>query len=389
VQFTVRSPGFAATDVPINSGGPTAEINVDSLGSSLGYAALPDPGQFATTVPGTAAGLFSTGAGGLPPMQIPTPPGYPLFVATDAGNNPRQVIGEGPYTISSESKPGSGHASAAGGFEWSSAGNAGLATSTASVGSDEGGAVVSTATSRVQGLAIGPVTFGEVLSVATERLGADGRLVPTSALEIAGMRVGALPVSITEDQLHLPGPSYPVPFNASIANLLKSSGISMQVATAQVTKTGVVAPALIITAPASIAGFTDGGTATWVIGAAQATMEGNAIKPASNNGVGAVGPAAGSGSAAGQGANLAGLLPSTSAPTGGVLSNQASAVNAPPSSTSVSFDALSNEHEFGLVGIFGVKVLYLLGVLAALAVLGLGQLIQYRGVRRQWNSGVG
>jgi hypothetical protein len=244
------------------------------------------------------------------------------------------------------------------------------------------------------------VTFGEVVSTATERLGSDGKLVPSSALEVSGMRIGGLPLSFTHDQVHFPGPSYPVPMNDTMKQILQSSGITMQVVTAQVTKNSVVAPALIITAPAAIPGLTDGATQTFIIGGSQASMDGNAsAPPPTASGVagaapgGATGPA-GTGAAGvdSAGLNQAGVDAAgpASSTAGGLTPNQAPAqptTAALPAQNTVTFTPLSGSGR--LVGVFGVDLPYLLLVIGAIAVLGLGQLIQFIGVRRQWKSGVG
>src|SRR5712692_9172800 len=54
VRVTVNVPGAPLTDTPIDGGGPTAQVVVDSIGTSSGYAAFPDPGQFVLSIPGLA-----------------------------------------------------------------------------------------------------------------------------------------------------------------------------------------------------------------------------------------------------------------------------------------------------------------------------------------------
>jgi hypothetical protein len=394
IRMIFNAPGFPGTDTPMDSGGPTATVKVDSLGGSLGYAALPDPGQFATTVPGLIAGLAAGGAGGLPPATVPTLPNYPLFVSTDATTNPHQEIGEGPYRISADSKPDSGTAEAMGGFRISEAGNAGLATSKAGVIPDADD-VVSTATARLQGLVLGPITFGEVVSTATETLDAAGRVTPSSSLQIAGMRIGGQPVSVTPNRLNLPGPSYPFPVDKASGDQLKSYGVSMQLVTAKPGKDSITAPALVIILPAAITGFTDGGTFTVVLGGATAGMDGNsttapALAPAPATQTG-FGPAVVTGTPAA----LAALTPSAAlarTPVGSPVGQPTRTVDlVPPVASRITYDAVAvgNSASLGPGRSLDVRWMYLPVAVAALVIFGLGQLIQNLGVRRRWNSGAG
>jgi hypothetical protein len=403
-RFIFNAPGFPGTDTPIDSGGPTATVKVDSLGGSVGYAALPDPGEFATTVPGLAAGLAAGGAGGLPPAAVPTLPNYPLFVSTDATTNPHQEIGEGPYRIDADSKSDSGSANAMGGFRISEAGNAGLVTSEASVIPDADD-VVSTATSRIQSLVIGPITVAEVVSTATETLRADGKVTPSSFLQIAAMRIGGQPVSVSQDRLNLPGPSYPLPADDSTGNQLKSYGISMRLVTAQPGTDKVVAPALVITLPAAIAGFSDGGTFTIVLGGATAVMDGNSttapgLAPASpahsSGGASATGPGVGDANAVA--ATYAAQTPAMSvvpaahvpaeSPVGQV---SLKVTGTPPATQTITYNAVAagNSVPLGPGRSLDVRWMYLPVAVAAVVIIGLGQLIQNLGVRRRWNSGAG
>jgi hypothetical protein len=381
-------------------------VKVDSLGGSLGYAALPDPGQFATTIPGLAAGLAAGGAGGLPPATLPTLPNYPFFVSSDATTDPHQEIGDGPYRITATSKDGSGVADAAGGFRMEAAGNAFFVTSHAAVVPDAGD-VVSTATSRVQALVLGPLTVGEVISSATETLGADGRTTPASSLQIAGLRIGGLPVSVTKDRLNLPGPSYPLPMDDPSGDSLKSSGISLHLVSAKSGAHEITAPAMVITAPAALAGFTDGGTMTIVLGGATASMDGNAT---SAPGLTAAPPAPHTTSAGTPGAGttantiaapstgVTGVPAEPAGPAGPVPELPTGSATVPtsgatiPVAASITYDTVvpaARSVPLGPGHSLDVRWMYLPVAVAAAAILGLGQLIQHLGVRRRWNSGVG
>src|SRR5438094_180719 len=85
VRATLAVPEAPVTNTPVDGGGPTAQVQVDSLGTSTGYAAFPDPGQLVVSIPGLAVGLLSGGPGGVP---IPSPPPYPFAVSSDPTSNP-------------------------------------------------------------------------------------------------------------------------------------------------------------------------------------------------------------------------------------------------------------------------------------------------------------
>jgi hypothetical protein len=201
---------------------------------------------------------------------------------------------------------------------------------------------------------------------------------------VSAMKIGGLPISFTHEQINLPGPTYPLPMNEAAAQVLQQSGITLEVVTARITKTSVVAPALIITAPAAVPGLTDDGTTTLVIGGSQAALEGSASgsgtplggDPAQNG-------AGGNSPPAGLDTDAAGLLPATSGV--GMTPPQNAALV--PAQNSISFDPAAGPGR--LVGLFDVELLYVLAAIAAITVLGLGQLVSFLGVRRQWSSGVG
>jgi hypothetical protein len=125
MELKLQIPGFPATDVPVDAGGPTAQAAADSLGSSTGYAALPDPGQFVTTIPGLVTGLLASGAAGFPPVHLPPLPNYPLFVQSDVNSAPNASFGAGPYQLSAKSAQGSSQASGVGGLQTGILGNVG------------------------------------------------------------------------------------------------------------------------------------------------------------------------------------------------------------------------------------------------------------------------
>ena len=91
IRFTMKSSNIPFTDTPAEGGGPTAQVVVESAGTSQGYAAAPDPGPIVIGGPGLLAGVLAGGVPGVvPPTKLPQePPGYPFYVHSDAGIGPR------------------------------------------------------------------------------------------------------------------------------------------------------------------------------------------------------------------------------------------------------------------------------------------------------------
>lgn len=269
IQLTFAVPGGPATDTPIDSGGPTAQAALDSIGTSTAYAAFPDPGGIVVSGPGLAAGFLAGGAGGLPPITFPaSPPEYPLYVRSTS-STPDQSVGAGPYRLSTSSRASSSTAQASGGFQTDAVGNIATAVSSASVRTDQSG-VVAEATSDVQGLTVGPLTIGEIKSSARRTMAPEGVTTPSTSLEITGLRIGTASVSITPQGLLMAGSTVPLPINETLARLLAPTSVTVELLAAQVFPDRVVAPAVKIVAP----GPRGTGTMTLVIGGVSAGLSG-------------------------------------------------------------------------------------------------------------------
>jgi hypothetical protein len=155
-----------------------------------------------------------------------------------------------------------------------------LTTATASVTSTVD-SVTALAMSDTQGLSIGPLTIGEIRSTASQTFGGDGRVTPSSSLEITGIKLGTLPVSFTRDGVLVGASHTPVPVNETMAKLLAPSRITFRVLAAQEVPGRVVAPTVQITAPlASPAADGDPTTLTIVLGGATAALTATRDNPA-------------------------------------------------------------------------------------------------------------
>ena len=292
MRMTMKSTNIPLTDTPAEGGGPTAQVVVESAGTSQGYAAVPDPGPIVIGGPSLAAGVLAGGVPGvLPPTQPPAPPpSYPFYVSSDAGSAPEANLSHGPVQMSAASTPGASKASASAGLQAPGAANAGLATSTAEI-APSGGTVVAKALSRAEGLTVGPLTIGAVTSVATQTLDASGKVTPSTQLQIDGVTVNGQSFGLSPEGFGGGGSTTPVPLNPALESVLKGSGISVRLVAQQTYPNRVVAPALEVTMPfdsGPIPGGQYQGTITLTMGSASATMT-----PAAGLGTSLIEPIAG------------------------------------------------------------------------------------------------
>jgi hypothetical protein len=276
VRITMKSSNIPFTDTPIDAGGPTAQVVADSGGTSQGYAAVPDPGPIVIGGPGLLAGVLAGGVPGVvPPTKLPQePPGYPFYVQSDAGAAPEQKLGSGPVRLEASSTPGASQSSARTGLQAGESAHVGLVTSSAQIG-PTGSTVVATATSRIEGFAVGPLTIGAITSVATETLDPSGKLTPSTELRVEGMKVGNVSVGLSPQGFSSGDSTTPVPLNPSLETALKASGITVRVVAAQTYPNRVVAPALEVSVPfdsGPIPGGQYKGTMTITLGFATAAM---------------------------------------------------------------------------------------------------------------------
>jgi hypothetical protein len=433
VRFTMKSTNIPFTDTPIDAGGPTAQVVADSGGTSQGYAAVPDPGPIVIGGPRLLAGVLAGGVPGVvPPTKLPQePPGYPFYVQSDAGAAPEQKLGSGPVQLDASSTPGASKSSARTGLQAGESAHAGLATSSAEIG-PTGSTVVSKATSRIEGLAVGPLTIGAITSVATETLDPSGKLTPSTELRVEGMKVGDVSFGLTPQGFIGGGSTTPVPLNPSLEAALKPSGITVRVVAAQTYPNRIVAPALEVAMPFDSGPFQYKGIVTLTLGFATAAMTaagdytnaipavtsdpaagaapGSAVKSPSGPGSavtspGGSGNASASDFAGGFGADgTSGIAPVTSdttspsdaslssgnsggagTTTGSSEDGDASATGSEPSSAAAPSDVAAGQFLTGSLAArsgssrMDVSAIYLIGVLAAIIAVAGGQAVRRLG----------
>lgn len=245
-RITFRFEGFPVTDIPVDGGGPTAQAALDSLGTTSGYAAFPDPGTFLAGAPSLVTGLVSSGVAGLPGIQLPPLPNFPLSVSSD-NTRSEQTIGAGPYALSAKSSDRASTAESTAGLA-TPGGNVALLRSSASV-AREGDSVVSHATTTLEGLTLGPLTIGKVTSTARYELDASGTTTSSTDLRISGARIGGVSVDLTPQGLDVAGIVIPIPIEDTLGALLGAAGITVDFLAPQELADRVIAPALRLTIP--------------------------------------------------------------------------------------------------------------------------------------------
>jgi hypothetical protein len=283
-------------------------------------------------------------------------------------------LGAGPYSLQAHSTGLSADATATGGLQSSEAGNVALLKSTASITAGPGH-VVATATSDAQVLTVGPLTIGQVTSTATMTFD-DSGAKPSSHLEIAGLRIGGVAVTVTTNGLDIGGVAVPLPLTDVLASLLHATGVSIELLPAREIDGGVIAPALVITRPVDGQLLSAGeGTLTITVGGANASLVG-ASGAAPDTAAGA--PATG----AVNDVAISGPV----APSGIDLGPPPAAAAVPVSLTQPATPRPVVATQELPPAALDLRNLYLLFALCAGALMVSGQLIRVLGVKVKWTS---
>ncbi|MEA2826759.1 MAG: hypothetical protein QOG43_1198 [Actinomycetota bacterium] len=382
-RIKVTIPSGPLSDTPVDAGGPTAQATLDSFGTSQGFAAFPDPGAFVLSAPGLIAGLLAAGPGGIPPIQLPALPAYPLFVATDAVLTPTASIGAGPYQLTARSDERSSQAEATAGLRSTAFGSLSAVHSEASVVAAADGSVTAHAASEVEGLTVGPLSIGAVRSSASIARAGDGTVAPMTSLSIDVLRVGGIAVKLATSGpggsliLDVAGIPVPLPIDAVLQGLLSAAGIKVEVLPERPLADGVSAAALRISLPLDLAGIGSGpGEVTIELGSATARLSGSTFEePPTDLGI-PTGPpivvGGFDGGGAGGGLGLDTPLPEIPLVTPPVGPAEVPTVEQPiltPVESRLAFD---------------IRSLYLMVALLACGVLVTSQIIRLLGVRAPW-----
>lgn len=266
------------TGIAIEGGGPVARVHQDSVGIRDASAALPYAGDTVAGLPGLGASLFGFPA-----------PAYPFVAASTAGTDPQTVRYPG-ITLRAESADYTTDARAEGGDSGSGA------SATSHVEESRYGDVTAIATTAVDSVRLGP--YGTLSNVATlakvTANGSSGKLTRSTTSSIGRISVpglafttpkespGAIPIPIpipgVPNQDPIPAPPFAFPGGGTVfqdpnigiqdgyfvvtppgqdqqkyvvpagtvLDALAAQGISLRYQAPQVTATGVIAGAYIV-----------------------------------------------------------------------------------------------------------------------------------------------
>jgi len=314
-DFVISNPGSIPAGISPEGAGPVAQSELTNLPSGTSFASFPYPGDVVAGVPGLASGIV---------IGLPQLPAYPLLVSSGLGEGQKSANQPG-IGLTADTETNQGHAHGTFGTDGSGA------LADANVVADPGGGVTATAVSQYNGLNFaGLGTIGQVNSQAVATQAADGTVTTSSKLEITGLDIPALQLTlpaVTPAPAPIPGlpiPQVPLPFAgvtlnaphlgfvdgqftvqipllgnqqfAVPANLvldaLKASGIEASFSKAITTPTSVVGSTFVlhykVPAPPDNPAYTGATDVTLTLGRASASVvgDGSGLNPVDTSGSG-------------------------------------------------------------------------------------------------------
>jgi hypothetical protein len=363
VTVTIRNAPLA--DSPVDGGGPSAQAQLTSAGTSTAFASAPYPGDTAINLPGTAAGF-----------GVPGVPSYPLYLQTTYPLSPKGSVNQGPYHLTASSDPQQSQADALIGTD--SNGASAATHSTASTALADDGSVTATAKAISQALAVGTLRLGSVTSTATMHLKTDGTLERTTALDITGLSVGGVSVGFGPNGFTVAGTTVPFPNGDQLTSLLAAQKTAIAYLQPVNTDHGEVAPAVQITTVQNVPGQNPANIVL-TVGRATASIEGVAVPkdtPPAAAGLGIT-----TGTPAG---DVASSAPTGSAPVADTPSVAGSIAGTPRSPLSAA--PITRVARRQSIDHLGGPSIYLVVVGGGLVALGLTQAMSQLGVRLRWSS---
>jgi hypothetical protein len=234
VQVDVSIPNYLIIQSFVDGGGPTAQAQLNSLGTSQGFASFPYPGETAVSLTGLAGIL--TG------LSLPS---YPLIVNSSYPTTGSDSINQPAYHLSTQSTPTQATSTAQLG-EFSSSGSLGAgAVSSASVTQNPDGSVQSKAETKIS-FTLGAVGLTGLDSSATVSQAADGTVTKTSSLQIGHLEVAGIPIGITNQGLQIGTTTLGLGGLSGITKLFSTPTTQIQYIPAVVTADSVTSAALEI-----------------------------------------------------------------------------------------------------------------------------------------------
>jgi hypothetical protein len=254
-------PGASIADQIIDGGGPVAQADLDSLGSSGAFAATPYPGELGVIGPGIVASL----------VGAPQPPGYPFIAASRYPATPEQHVEYGQfYRLQANSGERSSEASArtsefGGDIKM-------MATRASARVAADAGTVTALAGNRFEGVTAGPLQITSVDSSASVSQGS-AAAEKSSSLVVTGASVNGQVIGFSDQGFVLGGDARPLPPSDPLMAALGQAGVTVTYLKAETTPSGIVAPGLRIVAVRDIPGAQRTATVALTLGRASATVE--------------------------------------------------------------------------------------------------------------------
>jgi hypothetical protein len=239
----VYSPNAPLADTLVDFRIPSAQATVDGLGTSIGFAGAPYPGDTVVSAPGLVASAICSNTGhcdGLPDFPLVTTSSYPA-----APNPPPVDAGAFRLVAQSTAEKSVSEATSGGTAQNNSVGRLLAHAEATGVAPSDQVAADATSTADVINVA-GLLRIGSVTATAHAEFTSDGKVKKSSTLEVDGVSVGGVAAKITPAGIQIAGQKVPVDPN-SLSNSLKKAGVTVRLVQPVETDTGITSGAVVVT----------------------------------------------------------------------------------------------------------------------------------------------
>lgn len=249
----------------------SSQSQLDSFGASRSFASAPYPGDLIVSLPPTIAGV----SGGSAPV-----PDYPAYASSDYPTRNDQVIQFGPQQLLAHSEENASNAQAQIGIQSTPPEVAAAITKTSVVRD----AATGSATALADAL-LSPLSYTDIIKLGQVHTTAKavydpatGKSVLTSTFDAGNVTIAGQTFGLTSNGLVVPGSKTPID-DATIAELLKNAGSSLEVLPEQRTADSITSASLRLTYQTVLpnAGLT---TVRLILGQVSATAISGDVVPA-------------------------------------------------------------------------------------------------------------
>jgi hypothetical protein len=245
IRSQVIYPGAPLTDALVDSGGPTAQARLTSIGISTGFAAYPDPGATVLGAPATAGTSAVS---------------YPFAVSSSYPVTPTASSANGPYALTATSADQRSTAGASSGSSDPATATGALLSAHADV-QLQGTTVTAKAETDDRSLAGGPLSIGRVHATAEVTRGGSAAAVRKTSFSAEGMSASGLTFGVGPGGLTVAGSTVPLPDASPVTSVLAGAGITITYFAPELTADSArsAGVAVVMANPA-------GGSTTYLIG---------------------------------------------------------------------------------------------------------------------------